>query len=599
VKRADNSSVGIFPMGDDLNAESPSSKSIRAFLTSVLAYLNKERVLAFLGTIRRELLIAKVRFDRKFSWKRAFRLFGLILLIAVYSFLVGGMVVVLPPMFAIATAAFPALLLIWAAPELRRVPTNLLHKIFFAVIVVEISVPAYYAVQIPGLPWISIRRLVVLCIIILLSVALSGSSRVREHVYQTLSVNKKIFICFSGYYVMCGLSILTAYNPAESISQFAEYTLNWYVPAIAAVIALRNIDDVRKVLKLIAWCSFIVAGLGVVDFVGQHNYAIDIIPKPLLNAMMSANPSFAEIVNSNPFRNGIYRSSSIYNVPLSYGEFAAMVAPIGGYFFFHGEKFRERVLGTLVILGSLASLLVSGARGGSVALVVSMPILFALWVARNARSNPLSMVGPLGGAVAFLATTVLFVGVAMPGRLHKMVLGGGEAASSDTARLDQFKLAVPHIISNPLTGHGIGNAGVVIGYAPYGSLTVDTSILSVVVDTGVPGLIFFFGMLILAAWSMARIYLDGQDRDSAVGVAFACSFIAFAVYRLVLSQRENQPLVFILLGAACVVMKIIFDRVPQKSAETFRSDRSIRPTAPFNSGFQPTPGMTAATPRGQ
>ena len=48
-------------------------------------------------------------------------------------------------------------------------------------------------------------------------------------------------------------------------------------------------------------------------------------------------------------------------------------------------------------------------------------------------------------------------------------------AYSDQARYDQWDLALPKILSNPLTGYGFGNAGDVVGYRePNGFVTLDS-----------------------------------------------------------------------------------------------------------------------------
>src|SRR5208282_3321981 len=72
------------------------------------------------------------RFVRKFSWKRVFKYVGVGLLLSLFGIVVGGMAVLLPPIASLATMAIPALLLIWASPELRRVPTKLMSRAFYA-----------------------------------------------------------------------------------------------------------------------------------------------------------------------------------------------------------------------------------------------------------------------------------------------------------------------------------------------------------------------------------------------------------------------------------------------------------------------------------
>ena len=474
-------------------------------------------------------------------------------------------------MFAIAAAAIPGLILLWTAPELHRVPTKLLKKVFFVVLFVEICIPTYYAIQLPGLPWISIRRVVVLFLIVLFAVSFSGSAELRRYVSNVLKLSKRLYFCLVGYYVVATLSILISANPTEINFSTLRMDLELVCARPGLRHCIRSMDDVRSLLKLISFLSLFVTALGVADFVAQRNYALAIMPGSLVSSLMASNPSFALLVGANPFRNGFYRAFSIFNVPLSYGEFVAMVAPLGAFFVVHGDNYRERLFGTIVVISVLASLFVSGARGGSIAFLVSMPVFVTLWIVRSSRINPRSMIGPLGGAFAFSGLLSLFGLIVAWGRLRVMIFGGGAEAYSDTSRIDQARLALPHILANPITGYGVGNAAEVIGYhLPGGGLTLDSSILTLLVETGVPGFPVFFRR------DRLRGLVDGdrlsrrKDRDFAMGVALACSFIAYTIYRLVLNQRENQSLLFILFGIAFVFLAKLakpLSRVTSRSME--------------------------------
>ena len=254
----------------------------------------------------------------------------------------------------------------------------------------------------------------------------------------------------------------------------------------------------------------------------------------------------------------------------------------------HGEKYTERLMGALTIIAALTSLFVSGARGGSIAFIASMPLFFVFWVMRYARNNPIGMAGPAGGALAFMATSGLVWAVLGIGRLHKMVLGGGDSASSDASRFDQAKLALPKIIANPITGWGIGNSAEVIGFhSPGGKLSVDTSLLTLLVETGVPGLVFYFGLIFVSIFTMSRLYVMGNDRETAIGAGLSCSMLAYGVYRLVLSQRENQWMFFILVSLVAVILKLVADRAKQNSSETVKASPKIGASAKSPPSEQP------------
>jgi O-antigen ligase len=531
------------------------------------------------------------RFVRKFSWWAAFRFVVLTTALIGVGLLVGAMTVALPPAFALGTAVLPVIFLIWATPELRRVPIKSLTRVFYIFIVVHACIPYYYAISLPGAPLLTIRRITVYTLLALFCITIAGSGEMRRRIAEAIKINRALSICIIGYVAMCFISLSTATYPELAMSQIAEFSFNWFVPAMTCLIVVQTMDDVRGVLKLIAYCFFFVTFVGVIDFIGERNYLIEIMPKALVERMIEAYPVFLELVNMHSIRNGMYRALSVFVEPLSYGEAAALIAPIGGYFLLHPESTRERLMGALLILCALVSLVVSGARGGSVAFLASMPIVFVLWVFRQQRNYPASIVPPLGGAIAFLATSTIMALVAVWPPLHKMVLGGGETASSDTSRLDQAVLAIPKIIANPFTGYGVGNAAPVIGYTSLGGkLSVDTSILTLLVETGVPGFLFYFGMILTGAYTMARLYAFGKDRESAIGAALASSMIAYGVYRTVLSQRENQWTFFIFLSLICIVLKLVAEKAKKKTSDMAPAEAMsgrVVATAPLRPGSEP------------
>ena len=68
-----------------------------------------------------------------------------------------------------------------------------------------------------------------------------------------------------------------------------------------------------------------------------------------------------------------------------------------------------------------------------------------------------------------------------------------------------------------------------------------------------PGLIFFAGIACLPIWYGVRAYLTDLSESGALAGSLACSFIAYTIYRIVLSQRENNALMFILLALIVVL----------------------------------------------
>jgi O-antigen ligase len=151
--------------------------------------------------------------------------------------------------------------------------------------------------------------------------------------------------------------------------------------------------------------------------------------------------------------------------------------------------------------------------------------------------------------------------------LHDMVLGGAAQASSTNSRYIQWAAGTPYIKSNPITGHGFGLGGLIIGLGQ-----IDSYVLSLVVETGVLGLVFFLGLLVLPVWYGLQNYLSDMSEAGALAGALACSFIGFIMNRLVLSQKENHMLVFSLLA---VVIVLNYELVRKRATQPL-GDQSLR-----------------------
>ncbi len=480
--------------------------------------------------------------------------------------LTGAMAVIFPPLASVGVVALLAVVLLWSLPELRLVPEKLLHTMFFMMVFVLLCVPAYFAIDTGVLPWISVRRIFSLIVIILFSLTVAGSKAARGKIMEAVQANRLLAFMAIGFLIMIFVSIFTSANWPFSMKEFFDILLNWYVPLFVCILIVRSEEDVILLLKIIAFAVIFDSFAGLIEFLLQRRYYFDIFPKSLLESMMSTNPALAGIYYANSFRNGLYRASSIYTVPLSFGELAAMAAPIGAYFVLHARKWTEFVLGVLTVMACMLALFCSGARGGYLAFLVAMPVMAVIWTVRYSRLNPRSLVGAIMLAI-FSFGFVSLVGLIFAWqRLYNIVFGGGDTAASTDARLIQWNLAKPHILSNPITGHGIGMAPDVVGYILPGaaSPTLDTYVLSLLVDLGVPGLVFFFGMIACGIWIGLRQYLFIGDKWAALGGPIACSLIAFSVYRMALSQRENHTLFFLIIGLVFALGRLGYERLAEK-----------------------------------
>ena len=462
---------------------------------------------------------------------------------------VGFAVVILPPLGAFGIVAAVGLVLLWVMPEVPLVYPAAIRKTFFVMLVTLLCVPYYYMVQFGDLPWISARRVATFSLIAPFLLALAGSSAVRARIADRARSSPAIIICTVGYLVMAVLSIPQSPLPGVSLSALTEAVLSWYLPFFAMMYLVHDKDNSILILKVMCFCALFNTLGGVVEFYLQHRYFVDLIPKSMLNAAIESNPVLEVVldVNGNNFRNGLYRASSTFLVALSFGEFEAILIPIGLFFAVHRQDYLERFIGWVVVIGGFIGIFVSGSRGAYLGFLVSTASFVVMWSIRKAMDHRGSLAPALVGLTGVISFVVVVGLILFWPKAHNIVLGGGSEAASTQGRWDQWAAALPLIKQNPITGHGFVTGGYDIGSS------IDSYIISLLVETGVPGLIFFAGIACLPIWYGVRAYLTDLSESGALAGSLACSFIAYTIYRIVLSQRENNALMFILLALIVVL----------------------------------------------
>jgi O-antigen ligase len=475
--------------------------------------------------------------------------------------------VILPPMGAFAIVAAAGLVLLWVMPDLPLVSPRLIRRAFFVMMIADLAIPFYYALQFSGLPWISVRRLATFALIAPFLVAVAASSEVRQQIAERVRASLLIFICAIGFLAFAGLSVLTSINPTESTSAVVDLILSCYVPFFAMIYIARDKNDLVFLLKIICLCAVFNTGAGIVEFFIKHRFFVDIFPKGMLATMIENNPTLANLLpNPQDFRNGLFRASSTFVTPLSFGEFEIIVIPIGLFFLMHRETLFERTLGGAVAFGGIFGIFCSGSRGGFVGVIASLAVFFTFYSIRKVMTNKGSLVPAITALLAIIGFGCVIGAIMLSHSVHDTVLGGAAQANSTDARYIQWAAGTPFIKSNPITGHGFGMGGYIIGQP-----SIDSYILSLVVETGVPGLVFFLGLLVLPVWYGLRNYLSDVSESGALAGALACSFIGFIMNRLVLSQKENHMLMFSLLA---IVIVLNYERARQRAPQVLPNKSS-------------------------
>jgi len=287
----------------------------------------------------------------------------------------------------------------------------------------------------------------------------------------------------------------------------------------------------------------------MLEFHFHRNFFIEIFPRGMFAQIVENNPTLAGLLpdSRGHFRNGNYRASATFDTPQSLGELEVIIFPIALFFALFRQSVLERSLGWAAAFGGIIGIFCSGARGGYIGVLASLAVFVTIWSIRKGKRNKASLAPAIVGLTGVVSFTVVWILILFWKRAHNMVLGGGEAEASNQGRYEQWAAGIPLIKSNPITGHGLATGGYLI------NMSIDSYALSLLLETGIPGLVFFVGLLLLPIWYGLRNFVSDMSESGAVAGALACSFLAFTTNRLVLSERENHMLFFSLLAISVVM----------------------------------------------
>jgi O-antigen ligase len=105
-------------------------------------------------------------------------------------------------------------------------------------------------------------------------------------------------------------------------------------------------------------------------------------------------------------------------------------------------------------------------------------------------------------------------------------------------------------------GHGIGRAAETLGYAnAVGTVTIDNYYLSIALEAGLLGFVAYYGAF-LAAFVAGALHFtkSGEHEETSWLLPTMLSLGCFVVIKSVLSQQENHPLAFAILGLTVILV---------------------------------------------
>lgn len=447
----------------------------------------------------------------------------------------------------VAPIALLCCLVIWVLPAGDYAPTPLLEPLFMAFFAALVLWPNYVAIGLPGLPWVTLLRLIGTPMVVALLVCISVSSFFRSRLWDVLKSQKTILWLLVGVVVMQTLTLPLSRDLGLSLNRWIVAQVNWTAILIIACIVFIRPGFAEYWVRVLIAMMFVLCAFALweqqVGRVPWSGYIPEFlkIDDPHVQRLLQGGSRAAT---------GIYRIQGTSTTPLGFAELLGISIPFALHIIINRNNIIVRFIGFIYIPLCIYIILLTDSRLGLVAALASILFYLLFWAIYSWRSYKNNLIGP---AIVFAYPVIFVAAIAstfLVRRLRNEVWGDGSTQASTDSRIAQWVMGLPKVASNPL-GHGIGQSGEVLGFRnPSGTPTIDSYYLSILLEIGVVGFIFYYGMFILSVVvAIKNVEFGKQDSEILLLIPFSVSIINFIVVKSVLSQDANHPIVFMMVGA--------------------------------------------------
>jgi len=489
------------------------------------------------------------------SWYRPNRSWLLVSLLLLFCLIYGFAFAILVPFIVVPFAIPPMILLlliIWAMPD-ATAPVRTMNFFFFAFFLGMIVWPNYVSIALPGLPWISIKRLTVFPLSLLLLYGVSVSHEFRKTLGSALQISPPIWKAIAALAVIETLSIAFSNSVPFSISKLVIAQTEWTaIFFVSCYVFLKPGLPTRWMLCMWGAALWICA-------LGIWEYRLGYVP------WRDHIPSFFQIDDPAVQRAlagaqrsalGIHRVASTFSTSLGLAEYLALAIPFVLHFVRSEFNWKLRLAAIISVPTFVFVIVISQSRLGLIGAIISLLAFIFVWAIRRRiadRANPFWTGILVAYPVIFSAivASTFFVG-----RIHARVWGNGPQQFSNQSRIEQYNLGIPKILSHPW-GYGIGNGNEALGFVDVnGATTIDSYYLLIGLEYGIIGFIVYYGMFLFAIYLAAKPSISSArlEGEHALLIPAGIALVNFFVIKSVFAQSDNHAIVFMILGMVVALL---------------------------------------------
>lgn len=311
-------------------------------------------------------------------------------------------------------------------------------------------------------------------------------------------------------------------------------------------------EKMEKIIKTLVWSGFFVAMLGIIQFISQFIFGLDVVYafwathiSPIflgtnVTQAVLQNPSWLVNVSGETY----LRAVATFPDPHMLSFFLGMILPFSlGLFFKLKNKFYLFAFFAMLICDILTF-----SRGGYLGLFFGfLVVVLFLWNKLKSKHN------------LVLASVVILAGIflTVPGPISQRFFSSFNLSEgSNSGRLEIWKQAGEVILAHPFFGTGIGNYPLEIkATADYREpIYAHSNYLDIAAETGLPNLAIWLGLLGVLFF----IFLGNSKKD----ILFFCAGISVIIFSTH-SMVETSLYSPIILPLFLIIAGISFSSAPQ------------------------------------
>lgn len=473
------------------------------------------------------------------------------------------------PVFLYMYLALPILivaaLVIWALPDTGRFPERTIETLFWLFLCAQLVWPNYLAISLPGLPWITVNRLVTAPLAIVFLVSLSVSKRLRTRIADVLRASPIVSRCFLGFMALQILTLPLSSTLAASLNQFIDFQVQCNLVFFVALWLFTKDGRAQKFFTLYPCLIILLMVIAVFEWRAGGVLWADSIPSFLKIGDESVERTLS---GSARAATGIYRVQSVFTTSLDFAEVLAWSTP----FFLYWALFAQRMFTRLTCVAVFPALFwiirSTDSRLGVVGFFMTFIVFVGIYGIRRWLRDPRGIMGPAITLGYPFAASLFFVATLVSARLGAMIYGNGAQAASNEGRAAQWALLWPKLGQWPF-GYGTGRGAETIGmYNQVGILTIDSYYIVLLVEYGVIGFLMWCVMLFGTAAQSAKFSYREDGPEARMLIALAAYTIVYFVIKAVLASDHSNGIGYMVLGMTLATIWRVGQRTKDQQTAT-------------------------------